>query len=46
MNDSKAKYKQIRTIDKQRIQKKLGKITLEKLKEIERAILIHLDIET
>lgn len=46
MNDSKAKYKQIRTIDKQIIQKKLGKITLEKLKEIERAILIHLDIET
>ena len=45
INDSKAKCNQIRTIDKQRIQKKLGKISLEKLKEIEKAILIHLEIE-
>src|SRR6185369_7233701 len=42
INDSKAKYNQIRTIDKQRIERKFGKISLEKLKEIEKAILIHL----
>ena len=45
INDSKAKCNQIRTIDKQRIQKRFGKISTEKLKEIEKAILIHLDIE-
>lgn len=45
INDSKAKCNQIRTIDKQRIQKNLGKISVEKLKEVERAILIHLGIE-
>jgi mRNA interferase MazF len=44
-NDSKAKCNQIRTIDKLRIEKRFGKISNEKLKEIERAILIHLDIE-
>jgi mRNA interferase MazF len=44
INDSKAKGNQIRTIDKLRIQKKFGKISNEKLKEVERAILIHLDI--
>ncbi len=45
INDSKAKCNQIRTIDKQRIQKKFGKVNNEKLKEVEKAILIHLDIE-
>ncbi len=45
INDSKAKCNQIRTIDKLRIQKKFGNISNEKLKEAEKAILIHLDIE-
>jgi mRNA interferase MazF len=44
-NDSKAKCNQIRTIDKQRIEKRLGAISPEKLKEVEKAILIHLGIE-
>lgn len=44
-NDSKAECNQIRTIDKQRIERRLGKISKNKLKEIEKAILIHLDIE-
>jgi mRNA interferase MazF len=45
-NDSKAKANQIRTIDKLRLRKQLGKINEEILREIERAILIHLEIET
>ena len=45
LNDSKAKCNQIRTIDKLRIQKKFGKINDGKLREVEKAILIHLDIE-
>lgn len=45
INDSKAKCNQIRTIDKGRIEKRFGKIGSEKLKETEKAILIHLDIE-
>ena len=44
-NDSKAKANQIRTIDKLRLKKLFGKISKEKLKEIEKAILIHLEIE-
>lgn len=44
-NDSKAKANQIRTIDKQRIGRKIGKISVAKLVEIENAILIHLEIE-
>lgn len=45
LNDSKAKCNQIRTIDKLRIEKRFGKISKDKLTEIEQAILIHLDIE-
>jgi mRNA interferase MazF len=45
INDSKAKCNQIRTIDKQRIQKKFGTISNQKLKDVEKALLIHLDIE-
>lgn len=45
INDSKAKCNQIRTIDKQRIEKRLGKVSIDKLGEIEKAILVHLDIE-
>ena len=44
-NDSKAKANQIRTIDKQRIGDKIGKISASKLEEIETAILIHLGID-
>lgn len=44
-NDSKAKCNQIRTIDKQRIEKKFGKISRSKLAEVEDAILIHLGID-
>jgi len=42
--DSKVKCNQIRTIDKKRLVKFLGMITEKKLKEVEQAILIHLDI--
>lgn len=45
-NNSKAKANQIRTIDKLRLKRRLGKINEETLKEIERAILIHLEIES
>jgi len=44
-SDSKAKANQIRTIDKLRLRKLFGKINEETLKEIEKAILIHLEIE-
>ena len=44
-NDSKAKANQIRTIDKQRISDKIGKISESKQAEIEGAILIHLGID-
>ncbi|MCA1622521.1 MAG: type II toxin-antitoxin system PemK/MazF family toxin [Acidobacteria bacterium] len=44
-NDSKAKANQIRTTDKLRLKRLLGKINEEILKEIEKAILIHLEIE-
>jgi mRNA interferase MazF len=44
-NNSKAKANQIRTIDKQRIGNKIGRISESKLAEIEDAILIHLGIE-
>ena len=45
-NDSKAKANQIRTIDKLRLKKRLGKISREILKKTEQAILIHLEIES
>jgi mRNA interferase MazF len=41
---SKIKANQIRTIDKQRMFQKIGTISVSKLKEAEKAILIHLDI--
>jgi mRNA interferase MazF len=43
-NESKAKANQIRSIDKQRLKSRLGKISELKIREIEEAILIHLDI--
>jgi mRNA interferase MazF len=45
-NASKAKANQIRTIDKRRLKERLGILTEKKLEEVERAILIHLDIQT
>ncbi|MEO6287807.1 MAG: type II toxin-antitoxin system PemK/MazF family toxin [Dyadobacter sp.] len=43
-NESKAKANQIRTIDKRRLGAKLGQLSEIKMREIEQAILIHLDI--
>ena len=40
--DSKAKCNQIRTIDKQRMVKNIGKVIPDIMKEIEKALLIHL----
>jgi mRNA interferase MazF len=40
--NSKAKCNQIRTIDKKRLVKSIGKVSIEKLKEIEDSLLIHL----
>ncbi|HOP95658.1 MAG TPA: type II toxin-antitoxin system PemK/MazF family toxin [Dictyoglomaceae bacterium] len=40
--DSKIKCNQIRTVDKRRLIKLLGKVTEEKLKEVDKALLIHL----
>ena len=42
--DSKAKANQIRTIDKSRIKKEIGKLPDEIMKELELAIKIHLDL--
>jgi len=42
--NSKAKRNQIRTIDKKRLVKSLGKISSEKLKEVEDSLLIHLEM--
>ncbi|MFH1504388.1 MAG: type II toxin-antitoxin system PemK/MazF family toxin [Candidatus Omnitrophota bacterium] len=42
--NSKVKCNQIRTIDKKRLVKPLGKAPLKKLKEIENSLLIHLGI--
>ena len=44
LKSSKAKCNQIRTIDKKRLVKSLGKVSTEKLKEIEKSLLIHLRI--
>jgi len=43
--ESKIKCNQIRTVDKKRLIKKIGTLTDRKMKEVERAILIHLGIE-
>jgi mRNA interferase MazF len=42
--NSKIKANQIRTIDKQRLFQKIGTISTEKMQSVEKAILIHLDI--
>ncbi len=42
--DSKAKCDQIRTIDKMRLVKLLGRLKSEKMKEIAKALAIHLDL--
>ena len=44
--DSKAKANQIRTIDKSRIIREIGKLPDSLLKELEKAIKIHLDLWT
>jgi len=42
--DSKAKADQIRTIDKQRLVKKIGKLPAGFSEKIKRALVLHLDI--
>ncbi|MBW8050824.1 MAG: type II toxin-antitoxin system PemK/MazF family toxin [Cytophagales bacterium] len=42
---SKVKANQIRTIDKMRIKQKIGNLTQTKMQEINKAILVHLQIE-
>jgi mRNA interferase MazF len=43
---SKIKANQIRTIDKSRLLQKIGSISYKKMKDVEKAILIHLDIKS
>lgn len=43
-NESKIKANQIRTIDKSRLGNKIGQLDSSKMKAVELAILIHLDI--
>lgn len=42
--ESKVKTNQIRTVDRERLVKRLGNISKERLKEIEQSLLIHLGI--
>ncbi len=42
--DSKAKCNQIRTIDKKRLINLVGSLSPERVKEVEKALLIHLDM--
>ena len=44
VKNSKAKCNQIRTIDKKRLIRPLGRVSHERLEEIEKALLIHLGI--
>ena len=44
--DSKAKANQIRTIDKSRIVKEIGKLPDDTMRQLEKAIKIHLDLWT
>lgn len=41
---SKAKADQVRTLDKSRLQKKIGKISQEAHKKLNQALLVHLDL--
>ncbi len=43
--DSKVKANQIRTIDKKRIKDRIGNITDDIMRDIEKALKIHLDIK-
>ena len=43
--DSKVKANQIRTIDKKRIKERIGNITEDIMREIEKALKIHLEIK-
>ena len=42
LKHSKAKCNQIRTVDKNRLVKPIGKVSIEKLKEIENSLFLHL----
>lgn len=40
--NSKVKCNQIRTVDKKRLVKSIGKVSIEKIKEVEDSLLIHI----
>ena len=44
-SNSKVKANQIRTIDKRRVNALIGNLSIQKMTEIEKAILIHLGID-
>jgi len=46
LKDSKVKCNQIRTVDKTRLQKKIGEVQHEYVEKVEEALLIHLDINS
>jgi len=46
LKDSKVKCNQIRTVDKTRLQKKIGEVQNEYVEKVEEALLIHLDINS
>jgi len=45
LKDSKIKCNQIRTVDKARLLKKIGEVAHKHMKEVEDALLIHLDVQ-
>lgn len=42
--DSKVKSDQVRTVDKKRLIKPIGTLSVTRMREVERALLIHLDM--
>lgn len=44
-SDSKIKANQIRTVDKSRLRKLIGKLSHEQMEAVGKAIMIHLDLE-
>jgi len=44
VKDSKAKCSQVRSIDKKRLIKRVGRVSDRKLKDVEEALLVHLGI--
>jgi mRNA interferase MazF len=46
LKDSKIKCNQIRTVDKTRLQKKIGEVQNNYMEKVEKALLVHLDINS